>query len=629
MCYRHFDHQSTDTNMLVESFHNKLKMNPRYLAHQVNKRIDDLVGTLLQIEDLFFDRMRKEVMRDSSEASLKQEGTDRHTRGMEIPDESIQMVSEDIFKVVSTSGEKEYTIHVYAEQCALGSKCVPHCIAPECSHLCRCIMECSCIDYKCGHICKHTHKVRALVVNTQVEDLKPINHQSIIEDEPTETTETSTVYMCTPSQDKRKSSDINGRKEAVRKMLEAISESCDQTCDSNVLERVLCLLTQASAALKAVTQSLPENELCNFEVKEKFAPAQKNEIQLRLWKTSKDPGRKPSNPPMKKPSNDDKLKIMSVISGSQQTASNSNQLYVDRETNICIVKDQQPQVIGKKRKRCGTCKGCTRVNCEKCVNCQDMPKYGGPGKKKRPCSERKCERLTQETDTLNTARKENIQPVDDTISRKLTDNFISGSNNGKNKQPKTQHGVAEELMLSCDAYLTRQSRKVIKIKRDGNCFYASLSFQLFGTQDEDFEVRHVVTSMVKKNQSIFRPYFIPRKDVDTIEKHCEQNWPSGAWATQVEVVAAATVFAVPIFFIEQSGNEHKWNTTIYPLHNPTLKYPHIPEMEECALLRPTHFELLYYTNSHYDAIVSVDTGRVCIYQPLLSGESSELIEISD
>ena len=67
-------------------------MNPRYLAHQVNKRIDDLVGTLLQIEeDLFFDRMRKEVMRDSSEVSLKQEGTDRHTRGMEIPDESIQV----------------------------------------------------------------------------------------------------------------------------------------------------------------------------------------------------------------------------------------------------------------------------------------------------------------------------------------------------------------------------------------------------------------------------------------------------------------------------------------------------------------------------------------------------------
>ena len=42
-------------------------------------------------EDLFFDRMRKEVMIGSNEASLKQEGNDRHTRGMEIPDSSVQV----------------------------------------------------------------------------------------------------------------------------------------------------------------------------------------------------------------------------------------------------------------------------------------------------------------------------------------------------------------------------------------------------------------------------------------------------------------------------------------------------------------------------------------------------------
>ena len=52
------------------SLHNKLKTNPRYLAHEVNRRIDDLIGTLLVIEDLFIDRMRKEVMIGSNEASL-------------------------------------------------------------------------------------------------------------------------------------------------------------------------------------------------------------------------------------------------------------------------------------------------------------------------------------------------------------------------------------------------------------------------------------------------------------------------------------------------------------------------------------------------------------------------------
>ena len=68
-----------------------MKTNPRYLAHEVNRRIDDLIGTLLVIEDLFFDRMRKEVMIGSNEASLEQEGNDRHTRGIEIPDSSVQV----------------------------------------------------------------------------------------------------------------------------------------------------------------------------------------------------------------------------------------------------------------------------------------------------------------------------------------------------------------------------------------------------------------------------------------------------------------------------------------------------------------------------------------------------------
>ena len=91
------------------SFHNKLKTNPRYLAHTINRRIDDLVGLLLTIEeDLFHDRMRKEVctvivvflnlsdslfqvMRDSDEASLKCEGIKRHHEGISIPDTAVKV----------------------------------------------------------------------------------------------------------------------------------------------------------------------------------------------------------------------------------------------------------------------------------------------------------------------------------------------------------------------------------------------------------------------------------------------------------------------------------------------------------------------------------------------------------
>jgi len=69
------------------------------------------------------------------------------------------MIRDNIFKVKSTAGKDEYTVHVFAERCSSEHKCVPHCVAPECHDMCRCIMECSYIDYKSGHICKHIYKV--------------------------------------------------------------------------------------------------------------------------------------------------------------------------------------------------------------------------------------------------------------------------------------------------------------------------------------------------------------------------------------------------------------------------------------------------------------------------------------
>ncbi len=65
----------------INSFHNKLKISPRYLEHRVNQLIDDLVSTLLIIEDLYHARKYKEVMMDSTDSSTKLEGSERHVRG--------------------------------------------------------------------------------------------------------------------------------------------------------------------------------------------------------------------------------------------------------------------------------------------------------------------------------------------------------------------------------------------------------------------------------------------------------------------------------------------------------------------------------------------------------------------
>ena len=45
----------------------------------------------------------------------------------------------------------------------------------------------------------------------------------------------------------------------------------------------------------------------------------------------------------------------------------------------------------KKLRRCGECEGCLREDCGSCEICADKPRFGGPGKLKKACPQRKCE----------------------------------------------------------------------------------------------------------------------------------------------------------------------------------------------------------------------------------------------
>ena len=48
--------------------------------------------------------------------------------------------------------------------------------------------------------------------------------------------------------------------------------------------------------------------------------------------------------------------------------------------------------LGQKRKKIAcTCPGCLAKDCGSCKFSLDMPKLGGPGKKKKKCIERACQ----------------------------------------------------------------------------------------------------------------------------------------------------------------------------------------------------------------------------------------------
>ena len=58
----------------------------------MNRKCDDLIETLLLFEeDMFHDRKYNEIMSSPEQISLKQEGTERHSKANLIPDDKIQV----------------------------------------------------------------------------------------------------------------------------------------------------------------------------------------------------------------------------------------------------------------------------------------------------------------------------------------------------------------------------------------------------------------------------------------------------------------------------------------------------------------------------------------------------------
>ena len=83
--------------------------------------------------------------------------------------------------------------------------------------------------------------------------------------------------------------DTAGKKREILHYVDEITFAVNNIEDTNVLDRMLSLLMQAASSSKVCTR---EETSQTFTIKDKFAPAQKNETQLRFKKTCADSGRK-------------------------------------------------------------------------------------------------------------------------------------------------------------------------------------------------------------------------------------------------------------------------------------------------------------------------------------------------
>ena len=74
----------------------------------------------------------------------------------------------------------------------------------------------------------------------------------------------------------------------------------------------------------------------------------------------------------------------------------------DTAVEAAGLREAQRQTHRKTSKtmRCNSCTGCQRMDCGRCPNCRDKPKFGGAGVKKQSCIHRMCLTVQAKCPTL-------------------------------------------------------------------------------------------------------------------------------------------------------------------------------------------------------------------------------------
>ena len=197
------------------------------------------------------------------------------------------------------------------------------------------------------------------------------------------------------------------------------------------------------------------------------------------------------------------------------------------------------------------------------------------------------------------------------------------------KSPVPSTKPAKTAGSTFDMYLRSQGRKIEISMGDGNCLFRSFSFQLTGIQNEHISVRTLAVRFQNLNKSVFEPY-LTSINQPSMKEHIRHIQTPDVFGTHMEILALATYYGAPVFYCSLQGQapqQYRWHC-FRPLSNRenTFRFPDLSgnPLEDVEL--PSHFELAYTHNTHYNSIVSL-TGELCKDLPELNNEEVYIEEV--
>ena len=114
--------------------------------------------------------------------------------------------------------------------------------------------------------------------------------------------------------------------------------------------------------------------------------------------------------------------------------------------------------------------------------------------------------------------------------------------------------------------ISQASLAIGRIKGDGNSFFISIAQTLTGSQEDHDKIRLMITSFMMHNASKLSCLLDPHESMEDYMQQTRMQ-SLNVWATEVEIIAAATMLHTAICVLAPSGGTYyKWLK-----HSPVVK----------------------------------------------------------
>ena len=155
---------------------------------------------------------------------------------------------------------------------------------------------------------------------------------------------------------------------------------------------------------------------------------------------------------------------------------------------------------------------------------------------------------------------------------------------------KLHHGNHRHSNKPSCIGITQAPKMTTRIKGDGNCFFRAISQVLTGSQEDHQEVRALVTSYMLENATSNKMVSALLGSMTTMMQYLKKTKMCNlsVWATEMEIIATASMLHTTIYVYSPSGATNKW-------------LRHQPEV---AFNDTHHNEAIYITNinSHFETV---------------------------